>query len=146
MTNDDTAWIAERAKCDMDALIADVRALVTRNADAMNEECRAKGWTPFTYLPVCERPPTFRVEQHHDGQSRHCIFVYDAQRKVITITMVGPDRTYTMQTCWDRETLQCRVVVARPSNGEQDTIEFPHDQLGKAVSSILEPFFFPPPK
>ncbi len=142
MTNDDTAWIAERAKCDMDKLAACVRQLVKQNVTAMNVECNDLGWPPFKYTPLFENPMQFAIMQDRHTQHRSCEWQYDAG--VMTVTMTTPDRVYTMQTRWDGEAVQCRVVVARPTNGEQDPVEFPHNQLGKAVSCILEPFFFPP--
>lgn len=143
MTNDDTAWIAERAKCDMAALAADVNVLVKYNVEAMNTICKTKGRPSFQYIPVRAHPLTFAVEQHLPPRSRSCAFEYNDQALAFTVTMREPNRIYTMQTRWDGETAQCRVVVNQTSSDEQSTTEFPHDQLGKAMSSILEPFFFP---
>ena len=144
MPHNDTDWIAERDKCDMAALAADVNALVKDNVDAMNAICETKGRPPFRYIPVRAHPLTFVVEQHRPPRTRSCGFEYNDQALAITVTMHEPNRIYTMETRWDGEAAQCRVVVSQSSSDEQSTAEFPHDELGKVVSYILEPFFFPP--
>ena len=146
MTNTETtAWIAERAKCDMDAFQYDVRDMVVDNTAAMNRLCASKTWSCFDFLPLQDPPLQFAIEQHHGGVSRRCTFVYNAAQHVIQVRMEGPDRTYMMQTEWDAEQERCLVVVQR-TEGQYDPLKFPRNDLRKAVSAVLEPFFFPPPQ
>ena len=139
--NEDTRWIAERAKCDMGAFLRDVCSLAKQNVQAMNQECHKRGWSSFDYTPYREHPLTFYIEPQE--KDRRCTFAYDEGHHVINVTMVGPDCTYTIHTRWDTETLQCRVVVQCTSGTDADTTEFLHDALGKAVACVLELFFFP---
>ena len=144
-TQEVTAWIAERDKCNMGAFVNDVRTLVAQNVETMNVLCQEKGRTRFRYEPRQEHPPYFLIKQQLRASLRYCEFEYDDAGQRVAVTMVGPDRTYTLQTRWDTEALACRVVVTRPSNDESDVVEFPHADLWKAIQHILDPFFFPPP-
>ena len=136
---DPIAWIAERAKCDMSALVQDFRKLVNQNVEGMNRECSRREWPPFVYIPLSRKPDAFRVKQD-DEDTRTCTFTYQMDRQVVEVVMANPDRTYAVRTRWDGEAQQCRVVVERTD--KDDTTEFSHDQLGKVVSYLLEPFFF----
>ena len=140
--DEDTRWIAERAKCDMRTFLREVQCLVKQNVVAMNAECDKRGWTRFEYTPFKEHPLTFYIEPKENPSHRRCTFTYQVEHQQIGVTMLEPDRTYQIRTRWDPETWQCQVVVERPSGNEEDTIEFPHQALEKVVSSVLEPFFF----
>ena len=57
--------------------------------------------------------------------------------------MKPPDQTATatLTTRWDSPTSKCWLVVTLSSDVQK--VEFPHDELWKAIQYTLEPFFFP---
>ena len=139
-TDKETAWIAERAKCDMGVLVHDFYTLVHQNVQTMNALNQQQRGAEFHFTP--QQQSAFTITQHlPKGQTRTCwVAAYSETRQCIEVTLDDPDRKYYIQTRWDAEKSKCRLVVTL---GTGEAVEFPHKHLWKAVQHILEPFFFP---
>ncbi len=140
MEHDPTKWVAERAKCDMGKLFADLARLVQTNvgqwnAVAMDEESMHGQMAMRPYIGR-----TRMVEHTATDKPESLTLRYLPEANIVQVarneTSVG-----TVTTRWDAETQTCQVVVQTDENTEP--LEFPHGELAKAVACLLEPFFFP---
>ena len=135
-----TAWIAERAKCNMRSLFTDFHSLVEQHVNAMQAECKRRGWeTNFSHESYDHC--SFRVQRRRPG-THFCTFRYDPADDVITVSTNGAVKV--IRTRWDAEASQCKVIISQ-SRDPLDTgthVEFPHDPLWKVAQAVLEPFFF----
>ena len=134
-------WIAEREKCDLWSLLAAFRAAVKQDVADMNAvgQKRRRPWVPFECGRDLTEPDTVFIVAHHHGAPPACRFEYRVDTGHILVKMLAGDRV--VKTRWDRDTCQCRIVVADVH--EETLAEFAHTDLWKAVQYILEPFFFP---
>lgn len=139
MEQDYTNWIAERAKCNMAALWADVCNLLVKNVKWMNDESTERGWGIHYSKPSNGTHRTTRYRGQEEEGS--CRWRYEDGPARVVFTVKQPDFTACLTTRWDAETSQCQLVVKLSVH--QAEVEFLHAELGKAVQYILEPFFFP---
>lgn len=141
-------WVAERAKCEISALLSESMQLV-RAAAEQASEC-----TPYTHI-YKGGESSCRISCIRGSQAvRTCMFEYDSGKDQIAVTIEQQtaqkpgafERKFTITTRWDAEKAKCRVVVCSLvcAAGESDQPqEFSHKHLWKAIQYILEPFFFP---
>lgn len=141
-------WIIEHEKCNMDTLYDDFHRLAKIDVEMMNDECRRKGYASFSCgeLFAEHSPHHFIIEQNREkGEiGRYSTFVYDSEDNAIRVKMERPNYEYTITTRWDKQAVQCHVIVTQIDDGKPiETTEFPHHELWKVVQYVLEPFFFP---
>ena len=148
MATEHPNWVAERTKCKMKRLWSHLQDIVGIDVRRKNEE-EDEEHSDVEYVLRLEKPRLHLTCRHRAGDTLGAYrFSYDARMDAIDIMIQGPGSpaephsTGTIRTRWDAEACQCRVVVKMGADAPE--IEFPHDQLWKAVQSILEPFFFPP--
>lgn len=144
-------WVAEREKCNMELLWRDVRAILHVDVQRKNaEEARKKSGIHYAFPPEEQQATQALLQCSNDAgdQLESCLFVYNTKTQKVEVTVHPPTSvrmpgtTGTLMTRWDAEAIQCRIVITMTSESDQ-LVEFPHDQLWKAVQYILEPFFFP---
>lgn len=132
-------WIAERTKCNLYNLWGDLCDIVANDVDRINAIATEKNWGIHYSEPRGEEVGVI----HRHGGVGECRYVYNPTQGLIQFTCKVPDLIAVLRTRWDAETSQCRLVVKMGLKDEDATdIEFPHDQLWKALQYILEPFFF----
>lgn len=145
-------WVAERAKCNMARLWPDVQYIVCTDVRRANEEEQtAQSDVSHARDPLKQGPKKVHIQSANGAGDvlGTCEFVYNDTKDAIAVTISPPawakkrGTTGVLRTRWDAEALQCRIVVTMTSETEQ-AVEFPHDQLWKAVQVFLELFFFPP--
>lgn len=143
-------WIAERAKCNMARLWPEVQYIVSTDVRRANEAEQTVQSDVSHYMDPLEQGPKKVHIQSGNGAGDvlgTCEFVYNDTKGAIAVRIGPPALAQkpptlgALRTRWDTEALQCRIVVTMTS--EDEPVEFPHDQLWKAVQVILEPFFFP---
>ncbi|MCY4385900.1 MAG: hypothetical protein OXC18_02225 [Desulfurellaceae bacterium] len=144
MEQNNTNWVAERAKCEIDQLVADIMRLVQEATNQAHELP-----LPWAYIKKENRTGCRVTCVQNNQPVRECLFVHEPDRNMIQVVVRRQiasqpdelDQTYTIGTRWDAEKSKCRIVVNSPTADEP--LEFPHKHLWKAIQYILEPFFFP---
>lgn len=135
-------WIEERAKCDMQKLWADLCDLMVENVERINAEAEERGWSARYSKPTGKNVgrTTRYVGQN---EAAVCRWEYESGPAHVLFTFSTPDRHATLTTRWEPTTCQCRLLVTlSPDQPNSEQMDFPHDELWKAVQSIVEPFFF----
>lgn len=147
MTTTHPNWIAERAKCNRARLWSDMTYIVAEDLRRKNqEEKKLDSSLEYSFFPTPTDPYVLVIRCHDASQGNQggYSFPYDPKTQEIVGTREFPNETVRQEafltTRWDAEACQCRVVV---KIADAPAVEFPHDQLWKAVQVILELFFFP---
>ena len=157
MTAEHPNWVAEREKCNTEALWKEVQAILDLDVERKNaaEEKKKTGisYAPFPPDEQSDTQALIEGSNQSGDQFGCCRFVHDVKHEMIVVTIRFPERmkarakTAVLTTRWDEEAMQCRVVVSLTSEESQKQVsEFPHDQLWKAMYVITSPFFFPVPQ
>lgn len=140
-------WVAERAKCEMGSLFADLQELVKQNVEWANQ---SQGSSVYEYRDVTSDTCFIRKKVYdRDTRLIACTFrLFPTGRAVevsagTSVTNEPEQRLYTIRTHWDAEKSKCRVIVEKTNGGK---IIVPHKHLWKVVQYILEPFFFETPE
>ena len=134
---DEKDWVAERAKCHMGKLFADVRKLIERDIGRWNTIVLHDTELHGGMIILGDRSLSFVIEHTAIAQPEQLGVGYIPSEHCVRVNR--GEQLQTITTRWDRETSQCRIVV---TTHPDEVTEFPHSELEKVVQYILEPFFF----
>ncbi len=137
-------WVAERAKCDIGRMFADVCDLVKLDVERMCAVIDHKESESASYMFIRPRNKSHTCLVRrlcHLEEIGSCLFTYADDGIRVTRTEQATPVSLTLRTHWNAEESRCLLVIDAPG---KDAVVFPHDHLWKAIQYILEPFFFPP--
>ncbi len=102
---------AERIKCDMALLWADVCDLIRTDVGQMQAAIKDRVW-PSTYTVDPEESSSYTLMRRDtSGQERLFRWRYEAPKSRVVFTLTNPTQDYLLTTRWDASTGRCIVRI-----------------------------------